>query len=158
MNLSVNVTVDFGERTMNFLTGGIFAPKQVATVATIETAVEQTEKPKPAAAVELPAPKAEETPVEQPAPRKRRTQAEIAAEKEAVENGWDEMSEDDQLEAIKNEITKHAKKGKSTDIKFMLAQFDAERAGLLNPEDYKAFFDAIQRYGNGDSVTDIFPE
>ncbi|EYA03611.1 hypothetical protein M126_3500 [Bacteroides fragilis str. S6L3] len=67
------------------------------------------------------------------------------------------MDDDAKLEAIKAEVTKHTKKGKSADIKFLLANFDAGRASELSTEQYDAFFDAITRYGAGEAATDIFP-
>ena len=67
------------------------------------------------------------------------------------------MDDDAKLEAIKTEVTKHTKKGKSADIKFLLANFDAGRASELATEDYDAFFDAITRYGKGENVDKIFP-
>ncbi len=93
---------------------------------------------------------------EKPA-RTRRTKEQIAAEEAATANAWDDMDDDAKLEAIKSEVTKHTKKGKSADIKFLLSNFDAGRASELAPEDYDAFFDAITRYGNGESVDKIFP-
>jgi type IV secretory pathway VirB10-like protein len=161
----VKVTVDLGEKTVALLTGAIAK----ASTAEVEqprvsedkpgrvknepepTAKAETPKPQPEPAKEEPAPKAEMR-------RTRRTKEQIAAEEAEASNGWDDMDDDAKLEAIKVEVTKHTKKGKSADIKFMLSNFDAGRASELNPEDYEAFYNAITRYGKGESIADIFPD
>lgn len=142
----VKVTVDLGEKTVALLTGGI------AIANTVKESIAEAPKEETAA------PKAEAIKAEPEKPtRTRRTKEQIAAEEAQTANGWDEMDDDAKLEAIKAEVTKHTKKGKSADIKFLLAQFEAGRASELAPEDYDAFFDAITRYGKGESVDKIFP-
>jgi len=136
----VKVTVDLGEKTLALLTGGIAVtntPKaeKPATVEA-ETRKEETGAPEPDPS--------------EPEKRTRRTKDQIAAEKAARVDGWDDMDNDAKLEAIRAEVTKHTKKGKSADIKLLLSEFDAVRASDLAPEDYDAFYDAIIRYGKGD--------
>lgn len=146
MDVNVKVTVDLGEKTVALLTGGMVVNTPTPKVEPkAEALKEETAAPKPEA------PKAE------PEKRTRRTKEQIAAEEAQTANGWDEMDDDAKLEAIKAEVTKHTKKGKSADIKFLLSNFDAGRASELAPEDYDAFFDAITRYGKGESVETIFP-
>ena len=148
----VKVTVDLGEKTVALLTGGI-------AIANSPKLKEPVEAPKLEAPKEGPAPKPEalkEKMAEKPA-RTRRTKEQIAADEAQTANGWNEMDDDAKLEAIKTEVTKHTKKGRSADIKFLLSNFDAGRASELTPEDYDAFFDAITRYGKGESVETIFP-
>ena len=147
----VKVTVDLGEKTLALLTGGfaIANSPKVKELIAVEAA-------KPKAPNEETLPKEEAPKTEVPA-RTRRTKEQIAAEEAQTANGWGEMDDDAKLEAIKAEVTKYAKKGKSADIKFMLANLDANRASELAPENYDAFFDAITRYGNGESVEKIFP-
>ena len=141
MEVNVKVVVDLGEKTVALLTGGMSVNAPIQKVA-----------PK------VEAPKAEAIKAEPEKPtRTRRTKEQIAAEEAQTANGWDEMDDDAKLEAIKAEVTKHTKKGKSADIKFLLAQFEAGRASELAPEDYDTFFDAITRYGKGESVDNIFP-
>lgn len=70
----------------------------------------------------------------------------------------DMADEEEQLEAIKNEILRHTKKGKSADIKFILGNFDVARASDLAPDDYAAFYTAVLRYGAGEDLEDIFAE
>ncbi len=143
--LEVKVTVDLGEKTVALLSGSI--------------AMAGDHKVKEPIAVEAAKPEPVETakPETKKATRVRRTVEPAAAEEPEKANGWDEMDDDAKLEAIKTEITKHTKKGKSADIRFLLSNFDAGRASELNPEDYNAFFDAITRYGNGESIEKIFP-
>lgn len=149
----VKVTVDLGEKTLALLTGGI----AIANSAKVKEPI-AVEAAKPEALKEEPAPKPEAPKAEPEKPtRTRRTKEQIAAEEAQTANGWDDMDDDAKLEAIKAEVTKHTKKGKSADIKFLLSNFDADRASELAPEDYDAFFDAITRYGKGESVEKIFP-
>lgn len=144
MEFSLKVDVNLGERTLAFL-NGIFTGATAAKVVT---------ESKPAETVkDAPKPAAPAAPVA-PAKAQRATAPKPAAlEKPA----FSDLDDDAKLEAIKAEVTKHTKKGKSADIKFLLANFDAGRASELAPEQYDAFFDAITRYGAGEAVTDIFP-
>lgn len=160
MDVNVKVTVDLGDKTMSLFNGLTAASKAVETAS--ETVGKVLEKYKPETPVdtlvgehnETPKP---EAPKAEPEKRTRRTKEQIAAEEAATANSWDDMDDDAKLEAIKAEVTKHAKKGKSADIKFLLANFDAGRASELAPADYDAFFAAITRYGKGESVEKIFP-
>ena len=139
----LKVTVDLGERTLALLNGGIAIANSHEVVNPVTEALkEETAAPKPEAPKQT---------------RSRRTKEQIAEEEAQTANGWDGMDDDAKLEAIKAEVTKHTKKGKSADIKFLLSNFDAGRASELAPEDYDAFFDAITRYGKGESVEKIFP-
>lgn len=148
MDVNVKVTVDLGEKTVALLTGGVV----------VNTSTPKVE-PKAEALKEEPAPKSEAPKADtaEKSTRTRRTKEQIAAEEAQTANGWDDMDDDAKLEAIKAEVTKHTKKGKSADIKFLLSNFDAGRASELAPEDYDAFYDAITRYGKGESVEKIFP-
>ena len=136
----VKVTVDLGEKTVALLTGSIAIANGLKAESTqplkaVAEAATETE-----AKAETPTPKAP------------------AAKKEAkAAKGWGDMDDDAKLEAIKAEVTKHTKKGKSGDIKFLLSNFDAGRASELAPDDYDAFYEAVGRYGKGESVEDIFP-
>lgn len=153
MDVNVKVTVDLGEKTVALLTGGMVANDPTPMVEPKAEALK-----KEAAAPKPEAPKADVSKTEPEKPtRTRRTKEQIAAEEAQTANGWDEMDDDAKLEAIKAEVTKHTKKGKSADIKFLLSNFEAGRASELAPEDYDAFFDAITRYGKGESVETLFP-
>lgn len=154
MDVNVNVTVDLGDRTMSLLSGVMATNKAlIETTNTVNNVLKKYEDA-PKAVEAAPAPKPEpEKPV-----RTRRTKEQIAADEARTADSWDGLDDDAKLEAIKAEVTKHTKKGKSADIKALLSQFDARRASELNPDDYDAFFDAITRYGEGESVEAIFPD
>jgi hypothetical protein len=147
----VKVTVDLGEKTVALLTGGFAVAKapevkepQKCEEAKPLKALTDAKPPKggyDSYVPKEPAPKAAKAPKAEPADA----------------NGWDELDDDAKLEIIKTEVTKHTKKGKSGDIKFLLANFDAGRASELSTDDYGAFYEAIKRYGKGESVDKIFP-
>src|SRR5690606_34966909 len=91
---------------------------------------EEAPKPAPKAAAPKPAPKAEE-------------------------EDFNELDEDAQLDAIKKEVTKHTKKGKTSDIKQLLGLFDVAKASDLDPATYGEFFDLVKRYGAGETAEDL---
>ena len=148
MEVTVNVNIELGQQTMAFLTRGFMATsaKLVSTEKVEEAKPESIAKPEVPA---KPAAPAATTRTQRPAASKPAA----AAEKPA----FSDLDDDAKLEAIKAEVTKHTKKGKSADIKFLLANFDAGRASELSTEQYDAFFDAITRYGAGEAATDISP-
>lgn len=148
MEVTVNVNIELGQQTMVFLTRGFMATsaKLLSTEKVEEVKPESPAKPEVPA---KPAAPAATTKTQRPAASKPAA----AAEKPA----FSDLDDDAKLEAIKAEVTKHTKKGKSADIKFLLANFDAGRASELSTEQYDAFFDAITRYGAGEAATDIFP-
>lgn len=145
MEVNVKVTVELGAATLAALTG--LNAKAAPEAKTPENAPQEVEADKPK--------------------RTRRTAAEIAAEKaEAKEKTpaapveekapeFGDLDEAAQLEAIKAEVTRHTKKGKSADIKALLAYFEAGRASELAPEQYQDFYDMVKRYGAGESVNDL---
>lgn len=134
MDVQVNVTVELGPKTLALLTGVGVAPAAPAKSVTEEAPKAEPEKPK------AEAPKVPKTPAK---PKKEEAPA------------FEDLDEDAQLEAIKAEVTKHTKKGKSADIKALLAAYDAGRASELAPEQYADFFNAVVRYGKGESVEEI---
>lgn len=148
MEVTVNVNIELGQQTMAFLTRGFMA----TSAKLVSTEKVEEAKPESLAKPEVPAkPAAPAATTKTPRPAASKPAA--AAEKPA----FSDLDDDAKLEAIKAEVTKHTKKGKSTDIKFLLANFDAGRASELSTEQYDAFFDAITRYGAGEAATDIFP-
>ncbi|AKA52739.1 hypothetical protein NXX16_18510 [Bacteroides fragilis] len=148
MEVTVNVNIELGQQTMAFLTRGFMA----TSAKLLSTEKVEEVKPESPAKPEVPAkPAAPAATTKTPRPAASKPAA--AAEKPA----FSDLDDDAKLEAIKAEVTKHTKKGKSADIKFLLANFDAGRASELSTEQYDAFFDAITRYGAGEAATDIFP-
>lgn len=144
--MEIKVTVELGPKTFALLNGFnaqvVGAEKENITVEKVEAdEAAPTEKPKQ---TRTRTSKAKEEAAE--------TSKETATTK--VE-AFEDLDDDAKLEAIKAEVTKHTKKGKSADIKALLLGFDANRASELAPEDYDAFYDAVKRYGAGESVDDI---
>lgn len=144
VNGNVNVTVELGPQTLALLTGGMAAPAPDFNTAKekvipAKAAVEEPKEEKKPAAPKAEAPKAPAKPKkDEPTP-------------------FEEMDDEAKLDTIKAEVTKHTKKGKSADIKFILSNFEAGRASELDPDNYAAFYNAIVRYGKGEDLADIFP-
>lgn len=134
----VKVTFEAGE-TLKALMSGFMQPVVIEKPVVAEKPV-AAEKP---AVVEKPV-TTQKAVVEKAAPKGKPS--------------FEELDDAAKLEAIKAEVTKQTKNKKGADIKFMLAQFDANRASELAPEHYNDFYAAILRYGKGEAVTDIFPE
>lgn len=126
MEATVKVTVELGEKTTALLSTILGGIKPVAQA--------KTEGPVPN--------KKEEPKTEKP------------AKKESAAS-FEDLDDDAKLEAIKTEVTKHTKKGKSADIKALLTAFDAGRASELATDRYDEFYTAIVRYGKGESVQAI---
>lgn len=179
MDVNVKVTVDLGDRAMSLFGGIISANEafaktsnavsealekyQAANPALPEAAKEQEVKPDTPKAESAkrvrrakPEAPAAESPKEEPA--KEPASPEKTREAVPVIEGWDDMDDDDRLEAIKSEVTKHAKAGRSTDIRAMLSHFGASRASELAPENYEGFITAIRRYGNGETLETILQD
>lgn len=165
MDVNVKVTVDLGEKTLTVLSGLL---GQNATTAKPVAELFPTEKAD-APADEAPAPaKSAET-------RVRRSAAQIAADKAAAEAktpakeeaapakeearekpaDFADLDEEAQAEEIKTMVTRNVKKGKSADVKKMLAHFEASRASELAPDQYGDFYEMIKAYGAGASVDSL---
>lgn len=63
-----------------------------------------------------------------------------------------DLSEEEQIEAIKAEVTRHTKRGKSADIKALLTFVGVARVSELQGDDITAFMALVQRYGAGETV------
>lgn len=167
MEVKVNVNIELGQNTINAL-AGILGGAVVTTKAAVKEApAEEKEKTpakvasKPAA---KPAPKAVEEEAEEveakpvaakPAPKAAAPKPAAKAKPVAEEEDFNELDEDAQLDAIKKEVTKHTKKGKTSDIKQLLGLFDVAKASDLDPATYGEFFDLVKRYGAGETAEDI---
>ena len=155
MELKVNVQIELGEKAAQLL-GVLTQPKGVMTFEPekenlIKGVTKEEEKPAPMEnPEEKPTPEKEEKPT-----RTRRTKAEIEAEKNEISEGWDGLSEEEQLDAIKASISSFAKKGKSGDIKTLLGAYGVNRASEVAPSAYRDLYDDLQAYGRGVSVDDI---
>lgn len=90
-----------------------------------------------------------------PAPKAAAPKPAAKAKPVAEEEDFNELDEDAQLEAIKKEVTKHTKKGKTSDIKQLLGLFDVGRASDLDPATYGEFFELVKRYSGGEDIDAI---
>lgn len=59
------------------------------------------------------------------------------------------LGDDEKIEAIKTEVTKHTKRGKSGDIKALLTFVGVARVSELQGDDIDTFMALVQRYGKG---------
>lgn len=168
MEVKVNVNIELGQNTINALAGILGGAVVTAKAAVKEAPAEEKEKTpakvasKPAA---KPAPKAVEEEAEEveakpapkatPAPKAAAPKPAAKAKPVAEEEDFNELDEDAQLDAIKKEVTKHTKKGKTSDIKQLLGLFDVAKASDLDPATYGEFYDLVKRYGAGETAEDI---
>lgn len=121
-----------------------------------EVAEEEAPAAKPAPkAVAKPAAKVAAAPAAKPAAKP--APAKPAPKAAAKPVAFEDLDEEAQLEALKAHATKHTKKGKTADIKALVANYGAERVSDLDPEYYVEFNDVLTRYSDGESVEDIFP-
>lgn len=162
MDINVKVTVDLGDKTLALVNGAFAANAAVEQASNAVTSV--LEKCAEAPAVSVKEEDLDTAKAEKPT-RTRRTKEQIAADEGKAEKkadapegtpSFEKLDGDAKLEKIKSTVTKYTKEGKSADIKFMLAQFEAGRASELAIADYDAFFAALERYGAGESLDEIF--
>lgn len=119
-----------------------------AAVAKMDVVTEETDAPvaKPAQAATKPAAAKPAQAAAKPAAAKP------AGRPAAAKPDFSTLDEEAQLEAIKTEVTKHTKKGKSADIKALLAGWGVTRASELTTDQYQGFFDGVVGYGAGETV------
>ena len=168
--MEIKVTVELGQKTVDLLqnllnnapaakTGSVTETKATAQEAgTADLFTQEADEVKPEPKTEAPK-------------RTRRSSAEVAAEKAAAESkvtvevekeaeapkkdvapDFADLDEDAQLEEIKVYVTRNTKKGKSADVKALLAFMEAGRASELAPDQYETFYDLIVRYTAGEAV------
>lgn len=141
------VFVELGPTTVALLSGGLMANNQpaakpskeaVALVGDAKTTTQADIDDLKRKQAEATAPKAKAPKKDEPTP-------------------FEELDDEAKLAEIQTQITKGTKKGKSADIKFLLQNFEANRASNLAVEQYDDFYNALMRYYGGEAVTDIFP-
>lgn len=166
MEVNVKVTVDFGDRAMSLFGGIMSANRAIADASnTVNTVLAKYKVPEPAVA-EAPKETSKTEPVKRVWLAKAVEEAPKAVEEApaparepkpsvTLPEGWEDMDDDDRLEAIKVEVTKNTKAGRSVDVRAILLHFGASRASELEPEKYEGFITAILRYGAGEDVNDI---
>jgi hypothetical protein len=143
--MEIKVTVELGPQTFALINGFSASTTKTAVTEEVAPLVEKPKQPRTRATAKV-------EPVQEEAPKEVAAPVEEAPTKSET---FADLDDDAKLDAIKAEVTKHTKKGKSADIKALLGGFDANRASELAPEDYDAFYDGVKRYGAGESVDDI---
>jgi hypothetical protein len=136
--MNFTLTVEIGGRTAELLERLFGATVKTSTAQPIESdapvSTAQEEKPKNQARSGGTVGK---TPKEEPIKEQVRTFA--------------DLTEEEQIEAIKAEVVKHTKRGKSADIKAMLTFVGADRVSNLQGGDIAVFMEMLQQYGLYDS-------
>lgn len=134
-------------------------PADTATPTSGETTPEpkaaapKAAAPAPAAKAAAPAPAAKAA-----APKAVAAKPTPAAAPKAVDVAFEDLDGEAQLESLKAYVTKFTKKGKSADIKALLAPYGAGKVSELEADSYVDFNAVLDRYAGGESVADIFPE
>lgn len=90
-----------------------------------------------------------------PAKEEKPAAPKTEAPKAAAKATFADLDEAGQLAAIQTEVTRHAKKGKTADVKAILVHFGAGKASELDAERYGEVYDAFVRYGKGETVDAI---
>lgn len=168
------VFVELGPTTVALLSGGLMANNQPAAKPSKEAVAlvgEETAKKGVEVIEKLEAEKQKaksqlvgdaKTTTQADIDELKRKQAEATAPKAKAPKKdeptpFEELDDEAKLAEIQTQITKGTKKGKSADIKFLLQNFEANRASNLAVEQYDDFYNALMRYYGGEAVTDIFP-
>lgn len=151
--------------------GNVKPLKATAKAAAPKSAPAAAEKPAdtatPTSGETTPEPKAAAPKAAAPAPAKAAAAAAPkavaakptpAAAPKAVDVAFEDLDGGAQLEALKAYVTKFTKKGKSADIKALLAPYGAGKVSELEADSYVDFNAVLDRYAAGESVADIFPE
>lgn len=163
MEVKLNVTIELGEKTLGLISAlsGASAPATKAEPKTAKLAPvkdeQEAEAPKEEKAAPAPKAPAASTGKATPAPKAATTAKPAAPAPKAKADDFGDLDAEGQLEAIKAQVTKHTKKGKSADIKALLSNFGVAKASELEEGDYADFHAAISRYTAGETVEDIFP-
>lgn len=134
MEVKVNVTIELGATTLAVLSGLTGAKATAATSA-------GTAKGESAPVKELPATTDAKAAAKAPAKSPAKAPAKAAAP------SFEDQGDDEKLAAIQAKVTNFTKKGKTADIKKILAHFDVARASELSAEAYDDFYAAIVAYG-----------
>lgn len=159
MNIELKLVGELNDATMvsvlNVLTG-VEAPavktpaKQAATKqAEIADPAEKEEQAKPAKSA-APAKKAAAA-----APAKKAAAAPAKMSDDDKIEALEAQDEEDQLATIQAEITKHTKKGKTADIKKLLAIYGVPKASELDAATYSEFYSLVLRFAGGEDADSI---
>lgn len=157
MDVNVNVTIDLGDKTISLFRP--FASMAASVDAAIQPKLTQAEPTQTEPLAEAAPPKPRRAPMKPkseaaPVEPEKQEEPEALAEP-APGSTLADMPDDEKLEAIRAEVTANTKKGKSADMRAMLNHFGAARASELDVDNYDAFYGAIKRYGDGETLEAI---
>lgn len=157
MNVELKLQGELNDATMIAVLGvltGDSAPvakKAAAPAAQAEKAEIPAKAAAPAAKAATPA---KATAAKAAAPAKAAKPAAMSDEDkiaalEAIED------DEERLATVQAEVTKHTKKGKTADIKKLLAIYDSPKVSELDPSVYADFYGLVLRMAGGESADDI---
>lgn len=160
MNIQIQLIGDITDAKMiqvlNALAGGnqvTAAPKKAAAAPAAKVDEDEdapAEAAAPAAKAAKPAAKAGK-----PAAKAAKPAAPATMTDDERIEALEAQDADEQLATVQAEVTKHSKKGKTADIKKLLAIFDAPKVSELDPSTYGEFYGLVLRFGAGESADDI---
>jgi pyruvate/2-oxoglutarate dehydrogenase complex dihydrolipoamide acyltransferase (E2) component len=160
MNVELKLQGELNDATMIAVLGvltGDNAP--VAKKAAAPAA--QAEKAEPAAKAAAPAAKAA-TPAKAAPAAKAEKATPAKAAKPAQLSDEDKIAEmvalgdaEEQLAYIQTDVTKLTKKGKTADVKKLLAIYDSPKVSELDPAVYEDFYGLLLRFAGGESADEI---
>lgn len=165
MNIELKLVGELNDATMvsvlNVLTGAEApAAKQAAKAPAAKKQAEpaddtEEEEPTKTAKSAAPAKKAPAAAPKQAAKAPAKPAAKATVSDEDKVEALEAQDEEDQLATIQAEITKHTKKGKTADIKKLLAIYGAPKASELDPSTYSEFYGLVLRFAGGEAADDI---
>lgn len=152
MEVKVVITHELGASTVKALSA-IFsgATADTAKAAKMEVVGDAEVKAPAPKNEEQAAPKAEKA---KPAPKAEKAKPGPKGKPTFDADAFAALDGEDQLEAIKQEVTKHSKKGKTEDMKAIIKHFGAARASEIDADKYGAAYAALMTYGDGATVAD----
>lgn len=138
--MNFTLTVEIGGRTaellQNLFGGPMVKPTQDTSTAPTAQQDKAEKTPKGGGAGSSKAAPKEEAPVKE----------------EPKAPAFADLTDEEKIEQIKAEVTKHTKRGKSSDIKALLTFVGAGRVSELQGDDIDTFMALVQRYGKGETV------
>lgn len=152
MEIIVKVLIDLTPNTINALAAlsGVNAPMPTKSIMAEPT------KPKAPAATQVSEDEAPDVPAKPKAPAVSAGPA-AKAKPAAKVTKFEDLDEDAQLEELKTRVVNFSKKGKTPDMKAILSNFGAARVSEVQPEDFVAMADALEKYKNGYTIDELFP-
>lgn len=163
MNVEIKLVGEINDAKMQNVLNVLTSNNQVAASKAVAPAAAKAVKAETAAQTEeeetettaKAAPKAAAKPAAAKAPAAKAAKP-AAAVTEDPQEALDAMEDaDEQLAYIQAEVTKLSKKGKTADIKKLLALFDSPKVSELDPATYSEFFSLVLRFKGGETSDEI---